>query len=104
MIEEPKIDLQELIRSIRADNTLSKEHKDTIEDKLREPTFFNKLIYGGFGAALASAIAKYLELSKKARILVTIAGYGVGRMILNQVEKEDKFVTFNPKTNLYEIK
>ncbi len=94
-----------LIKITSADPFLSPEEKISIKRKLnQEPVDTSSgVVNGVIGATAALAIANFLKLSKQSQILVTLAGYGVGKYLLDNSNKHDRLIEFNNKTNSYKL-
>jgi len=108
--QQPKparIDIQELIRAVRSDSFLSGQQKQDVLNKLNESPIINKLTAGMSAGGTGYIIAKYLNLSKPAQILLAIAGYGIGRFLWEEFYRKDggqnRFARYNDKLNIYEI-
>lgn len=96
--------IQHLLAALRADPSLNPQERKQVEHMVSQPDFTTKLMYGAFGASLAYIVAKYLKLSKSAQILLAIAGFGIGRLLLDASQKhKDKFVQYDNKIKQYEI-
>jgi hypothetical protein len=98
------MNINDLVSAIKADPTLDDTDKKHVIAMVSEHDFITKLMYGAFGASLSYIVAKYLGLSKTAQVLLAIAGYGVGRLLLDASKhKDNRFVQYNDKIKLYEI-
>lgn len=95
----------ELITSVRSDPSLEEDQKRKLLNLLTDNAFFNKVLYGGFGAAVGAAVANWLKLSRKSKILLAIAGFGIGELLLSASKKseEKKPLQYNKQTRLYEV-
>lgn len=89
---------------VRNDPSLSEEEKDELITKLDDNIFFDSLMRGATGAGVGYVIAKFLGLSRSARVLLSIAGFGIGRYLLDTSRKHDKFLQYNEKLKIYDIK
>ncbi len=91
--------------AIRSDRGLTPNEQALVEKKLQNEAFTQKLLYGGAGAGLGLLIGKFLMLSPTARILVSLAGFGLGKAILTH-SKNDKEpgLQYNDNTRMYELK
>ncbi len=95
---------QDLLMALRADPSLSAHERQQVEQMVSQPDFITKLMYGAFGASLAYIVSKYLKLSKTAQILLAVAGFGIGRLLLDASNKHsDKFSQYNNRIKLYEV-
>ena len=93
----------ELIAIVRRDTSLTSAEKDEIINKLSNLTFFTPFINGVIGASVGLIVAKYLKLSKTAQVLLTLAGFGLGKYLLDATRKHDKFLQYNEKLKVYEL-
>jgi len=100
------IDLPELQRVIAADRALKEEEKAELKARLtNRDDVLKALSFGLAGATTTLLISKYLKLSKTAQVLLSIAGFGIGRALYNILLKNpgrDNFGKMN-KHNQYEI-
>lgn len=95
------IDLHSLTEHISKDTTLKSSERASLLSALSE----DKLRAGLLGGAAGLLISKYLKLSKPSQVLLTLAGFGVGRALLRRMDREpDKFYIRDPKTKTYEIR
>jgi len=93
-----------LTQAVQADPILSPSEKEKIHALLSQPDFLSKLMHGMFGASLVYLLTEYLKLGKTAQILLSIAGFGVGRLLLDVHEKKKTdFANYNEKLKVYEI-
>ena len=100
---KPPFNIQDLTHAVRADPGLTPEEREEVLDRLSEPTFSQKLLYGGFGAAVSGLLARYLGLSKKTQVVLVIAGFGLGQMLLHLTRSDkNKSMQYNEHTKLYE--
>lgn len=95
--------LNTLVVCVNNDPTLTSSEKSLVLMKLHEPSFLEKNKEGIVGAGLGLAISKFLKLSRKSQILLTLAGFGIGKYILAEARNRDKFVTYNDRLKVYEI-
>lgn len=87
------------------DPGLSMDDRKRLHDKLMEPGFFDKMMHGAGGAAVMYALSKFLHMKKETQVLMSMMGFGVGSMLLDASEKEDKHgVSYNKDKKVYEIK
>lgn len=103
LVMDSETNLSALLAAINHDPALTDKDKATLSAKLHDPTFFRQMMYGGVGVGTADAISNWIKLSKKARILLAIAGFGIGQLILHAVSSEDKPLKFNKATKTYEV-
>lgn len=94
---------QQLILIVQQDPTLSTEEKAEILEKIADEQFYTKLIHGVTGATIGLVVGKFFKMSKPAQALLTIAGFGIGRYLLEETRKSDKFLQYNKELRTYEI-
>ena len=90
---------QELIDSVKSDPHLSYAERNEIIDKLNDNDFYKNVIAGGASIALLS---KFTKLSTTSKVLLTLAGFGISKYLLDAVRKHDRFLQYNSKTKMYE--
>lgn len=83
---------------------MSQSEKDELIDKLEDTTTYNHMIHGVAGAGAGLAVAKFMNLPKTAQVLLSIAGFGIGKYLLDVSRKRDKFLQYNEKLKVYDIK
>lgn len=93
----------QLLLAVSQDPTLSKTEKAEIVTKLGNEEFLQEILHGAAGAGTALVIAKYFNLSKPAQALITLAGFGVGRYLLDESRKHDRFLQYDDKLKTYKI-
>ena len=74
---------EQLIKIVTNDQYLSPTEKNELLQKLHEPSFAQNLLHGSIGAGISLAFTKYMKMSKTAQILLSMAGFGIGRYLLN---------------------
>lgn len=99
-------DLVELQRVIDSDHALKEAEKAELKERLNDKdAVLKSLSFGATGAATALLVGKYLKLSKTTQVLLSLAGFGIGRALYNSLIKNpgrDNFGKVN-KHNQYEI-
>jgi F0F1-type ATP synthase assembly protein I len=102
---DTNLTIQRLVQSVTADSILARDEKQKVLDMLSRTDFLSKLQSGALGAGLAFLLAKFLKMSPRAQLLMTLAGYGIGRMLVDASSKHsEKFIQYNDRMKLYEIK
>ena len=96
--------IENLISAIRVDPHINLHQQQVLIDKVNSPNFFENIMHGVFGSALALVISKYLKLSRTSQILLTIAGYGIGKAMWDTYDQDSKFSRYDHKTKMHEIK
>jgi hypothetical protein len=69
------------------DPTLTPEEHSALEVLFKDDKFFDKLMQGAMGASVAYAVAKFLKLSRTSQIILTTAGFGLGRLLASSLRK-----------------
>jgi hypothetical protein len=95
---------QHIIKAIQSDSGLSEPDKELLLSKLNDDKWFDKLMHGTTGASVGYLVSKFFGLSRKSQVLLTVAGFGIGRYLLDNIQKRDKFMQYNDKLKTYEIK
>ena len=90
------------------DPALSPDDRSKLEVLFKDDRFFDKLMQGAMGASLAYAVAKFLKLSRPTQIILTAAGFGIGRIIAKNLREEHlqgkEQISFDKKTNVHTVK
>jgi hypothetical protein len=81
----------ELAGLIEHDPNLSNAEKQEVKNNLQNNEFFTHIMNGASGA------------SKNAQVLLTMAGFGIGRYLLDNSRKHDKFLEYDNKKKNYKI-
>lgn len=90
-------------------NLLSNDHglgagqKQSLFTVLNTPEVFDHLLVGTVGAALTHVVAKYMDIPKPARTLLSLAGFGIGNIIYNTLQT-NKFTNYDPDRAVSTIK
>jgi hypothetical protein len=95
---------EQLISIIDRDPTLTKAEKDEVIERLRDNSFYDHMIHGAIGASIGYVIARFLKLSKTSQVLLSIAGFGLGKYLLDATRKHDRFLQYNDRLKVYELK
>jgi len=98
---------QQLISIIKSDHTLGQDDKNLLINKLQSPSEVSKLLAGISGASFALLLARFLHMGKTTQVIMTLAGFGIGRLLLERIEKPDdtsKVLQYKDKLNYYDIK
>ena len=102
-IPENTVSASMLKHLIKHEAGLPKDHKASIFNILNTPEVFDNLMAGTAGAALTYAISKYADISPTARTLLSLAGFGIGGIIMNTLNSR-KFTDYDPHTATSTIK
>ncbi len=92
-----------ILRSINIDPQLSNDERRQLSQALSSAAQWQSFAAGAMGAAAGYSIAKFLKMSKTAQILITLAGFGVGKYLLDNSQNSGKFMEYNKKLKGYKI-
>lgn len=94
-----------LIHTIEKDLSLNPVEKQHLIDKLhKDDKFFDELMHGAIGASTGYIFSKFIGLSPQAQILLSMAGFGFGKYLLDKSKKHDKLVKYDEDKKHYELK
>ena len=93
-----------LFEMVNNDHGLSQDKKQSLFTMLNTPEIFDHLLVGAGGAALALAVAKFAEMDHVPKVLVGLAGFGIGNVLYNMLSSGNKFTSYNPATGTSTIK
>jgi hypothetical protein len=88
------------------DPSLDEGERTQLAEHLKDPKFFDKLMEGAMGASLAYATARFLKLSRPIQIMLTVAGFGLGRLIadkLNSKKERSDATTYDPEKHTFNV-
>lgn len=86
-----------ILTLLKQDKNLPEHKKKSLFEMLNSPEAVDHLLVGVAGMAIARSAAHYAKLSKPARTLLTLAGFGLGNIMYNHLT-ERKHTTFDPRT------
>ena len=93
-----------VIKIIHADPHISEADKNRLVNKIEGTSNINDSFWNGIaGAGAALAVSHFLKLSRNAQILLTIAGYGIGKYLLDNTDKRAKLMEYNDKSKSYNL-
>lgn len=93
-----------VMRSISIDPHLTPtERQRLISLTTQGDSFWRKAINGAVGAAAGLAVSKFLKLSSTSQTLITLAGFGIGRYLLDNSDDSGKFMEYNKQLKGYKI-
>jgi hypothetical protein len=92
-----------LLKLVKQDHGLTVPKKKHLLAMLNTPEAFDHIMVGLTGMMIAKAAGSYAQLSKPARTLLSLAGFGIGNIIYNTLQ-ERKFTTYDPNTGISRIK
>ena len=99
----PSFDADTLRKIIPKDQSLSTAQQDDVIDWLQNPTVISQLRSGAIGSALSLLISKFLKMSPRNQLLLSIAGFGIGKIIYDQKNNPKNFSRWNKQLHMYEI-
>lgn len=88
-----------ILHLVQQDHGLSSNKKKDLTAILNSPEAFDHILSGVVGMAVGRAIAHYSSMSKPARTLLSLAGFGIGNIIYNTLQ-DNKFSTYDKKTGI----
>lgn len=94
----PHLTVEGLRKAIEKDIGLPQERKQNLFAILNSPNIAEQLFAGAAGGAVGLAVAKYNELSGTAQTLMSLAGFGLGNIIMNSLTQPGKFTQWDPAT------
>ena len=93
-----------LTKLVNNDHGLEEHKKQSVLALLDNPNFLNSMLAGGAGVALTRAVTNYEKMSKPAQVLVTMAGFGLGKVVYELFHDPERFSSYNSNTGLTKIK
>lgn len=100
----PGFALDKLRQAVTSDQGISVGQKESVLAALSDPNFTAELKSGAVGAALTYLVSKYLKVSPQTQILLSLAGFGIGKIIYDYKHNPGNFSKYNEKLRMYEIK
>jgi hypothetical protein len=94
----------DMLHAVKKDQGLSEHKKESVLALLDNPEVFKRFASGGLGVALTRSLSSFQQLSKPAQILVSLAGFGLGRSIYDLMHTPEKFTIHNESTGITKIK
>jgi hypothetical protein len=88
---------------IKGDHSLAEHKKKSLLTMLNSPEAFDHLMAGAAGALITKAATNYINMSKPAQTLLSLAGFGLGNIIYNSLQNQ-KFSTYDTSTGMSKIK
>lgn len=92
--QEPVLTLADLVQAVRADRGLTDAERNRLLTQIRglvggvgDSTPLSSLMYKGLGGILGYAISKYFGMGTTGRLLSAVAGFGLGRVLYNKINK-----------------
>ncbi len=97
------VNLPELRTAVLRDQSINSTQRRDVLSWLEDPVTLQNLRNGSLGALLTISIAKFLKLKPRTQLLLSLAGFGIGKM-LNDVKSDPrKSSSFNQQLRMYEI-
>lgn len=98
--------LKELLGElVQRDPTMTLEHKRLLQEKMREPGLFDRLMMGAGGAALMYTISKFLKMPKEGQMMMSLMGFGIGGILLKAFgASEEKHPNYDPEKKVYVVR
>ena len=94
----PVVEGRDLAKFIRSDYGMPHESKVNLLAIMNSPNMAEQVIAGAGGAALGYAVSKYKNMSGTAQALMSLAGFGLGNIIMNSLTQPGKFTSWNSET------
>jgi hypothetical protein len=88
----------DLQKYINADHGLAPDQRVHLLRMLNSPDLAGHIFAGVTGAAIALAVARWKKMSGTSQVLMSLAGFGLGNIILNKLEGHPKYTSWNPDT------
>jgi hypothetical protein len=95
------MDIESIINLAHSDTGLGSSQKQELS-KEENKRKLEKALSGVGGAALGLAAAKYAKLSKMAQTLLSAAGFGIGVLIYDYINRP-RFANYDDKSKSYQI-
>jgi hypothetical protein len=92
-----------IFKFIKEDHGLPDQKKKSLMHMLNSPEAFDQLLAGAAGAAIAHTAASYSKISRPGRLLLSLAGFGLGNIMYSTLQ-ERKFTDYDPKTGISTVK
>ena len=94
---------QAILRLVQQDHGLPEHKKRSLSDILNSPEAFDHVMVGVTGMLIAQAAGHYANISKPARTLLSLAGFGIGNILYNTLH-ERKFTDYDKSTGIAKIR
>lgn len=91
-----------ILTLIARDAGLLPEERQKLIQHINTPGVYDRMVSGPSGAAVAYLIGKFLNLSNKAQILISLAGYGIGNYFKSKADDKAATVKYNNKIKYYD--
>jgi hypothetical protein len=87
---------EDLTRFIRQDQGLHPAQRANVIQMLNNPDIATHVLTGLTGAGIALAVARWKKMSTTSQVLMSLAGFGLGNIILNKLTPSPKFTNWSP--------
>jgi len=91
----PSLKVEDLKHLVRNDLSLSPQERGSLLSVLNNPNAYEHLLAGGAGATLALIISKYYKMKPTSQVLMSLAGFGIGNILLNALTPPPKHTQWN---------
>lgn len=88
---------------VQKDHGMDSHKKKHLTTMLNSPEYIEHLLAGTTGSMLMHSINHYSQLSSPVQTLLSLAGFGIGNIIYNELH-EDKFSEYNSHSGKSRIK
>lgn len=92
----PHLTGRDLMQAIQGDLGLPEGDRLNLLRMFNSPNLAEQLLGGVAGGALGWALAKYKKMSGPAQTLMSLAGFGMGNIIVNSLTQPGQFTQWNP--------
>jgi len=94
---------EDLSHFIRNDQGLNPNQRNHVLQLLNTPDLGGHLLAGTAGAALALSVSKYKKMSGTSQVLMSLAGFGLGNIILNKLTPPPKHTAWDRNTGTLKV-
>jgi len=95
---------EDLKKYITKDPSLGLPQKTELLRMLDAPNVEEHLLAGATGAAIGLVLARYKKMSPSSQVLMSLAGFGIGNIILNTLTSPPKHTWWNSERSTNNIK
>jgi hypothetical protein len=99
----PLLQRGDLTKFIHDDVGLPLDQRVHLLRILNSPNVAEQLVAGGMGAALALTIARWKKMGPTNQVLMSLAGFGLGNIILNKLTQPGKYTEWDPEKGTNKI-
>ena len=92
----PHLTGRDLAQAIAGDMGLPATQRQGLLQMFNSPNVAEQLLGGVAGGALGLALARFKKLSGPAQVLMSLAGFGLGNIIVNKLTQPGQFTEWNP--------